>query len=107
MLVHNGRLSGIVDVDTVCYGDPLFALALTRAASTACGFDSVYVDAWRDLLELEDEQLVALSFYTALFCLDLLSEAGHCFNRPLSVTSSAARTKRLHHLFDSELRRIT
>jgi hypothetical protein len=32
VLVHHGVLSGIVDVDWICYGDPLFTLALTRAS---------------------------------------------------------------------------
>jgi aminoglycoside phosphotransferase (APT) family kinase protein len=32
VIVHNGVLQGLVDFDVVCYGDPLFWLALTRTA---------------------------------------------------------------------------
>ena len=32
MLIHNGRLSGVVDLDVICQGDPRFHLGLTTAA---------------------------------------------------------------------------
>jgi aminoglycoside phosphotransferase (APT) family kinase protein len=35
VIVHRGRLNGIVDLDVVCYGDPLYWLSLTRTAVRA------------------------------------------------------------------------
>ena len=35
VIVRRGRLSGIVDLDVVCYGDPLYWLSLTRTAVRA------------------------------------------------------------------------
>src|SRR5262249_24774575 len=32
VLIHQGRLSGVVDTDCVCFGDPLFTVALTWMA---------------------------------------------------------------------------
>ncbi len=106
VLMHYGRLSGIVDLDTVCYGDPLFTLALTKAGATASGFDRVYTAAWQQPLRLQGEELVALSFYTALFCLDLLSEAGHTFNRSSPAVLSAEATARLRQLLMQKLRQV-
>src|SRR6202008_257200 len=39
VIVHEGRLSGIVDVDDVCFGDPLLLIALIRMALWAHGRD--------------------------------------------------------------------
>ena len=46
VIVDRGALSGIVDVDWLCYGDPLFPIALTRAALLSEELDTDYVDAW-------------------------------------------------------------
>ncbi len=52
VLIHDGALSGIVDTDAVCFGDPLFTLALTTMALLAAGHDTQYTDHWRALLGL-------------------------------------------------------
>lgn len=87
VLVHNGRLSGIVDVDVVCFGDPLFTLALTQMALLKRGYDTEYITFWSDALELTAEQRAVLTLYTAIFCVDFLSELGQRFNHdaPISV----------------------
>ncbi|OYT92909.1 MAG: hypothetical protein CFE43_06445 [Burkholderiales bacterium PBB3] len=81
VIVHAGRLSGIVDVDWLCFGDSLFTVALTRTALLAAGEDPEYTDHWCDVLELTNEQHDAVRFYTALFCVDFISEFGHRFNQ--------------------------
>jgi hypothetical protein len=37
VIVHEGRLAGIVDVDALCFGDPLFTVGLTRASLLELG----------------------------------------------------------------------
>lgn len=64
-IVHNRRLSGIVDVDVVCFGDPLRTPALTRMALLALGYDTEYVDYWAGELAVTDEQRSVLAVYTA------------------------------------------
>jgi Ser/Thr protein kinase RdoA (MazF antagonist) len=93
VLVHNGVLSGIIDVDWICYGDPLFVIALTRTSLLNCGFDTSYTDAWAGLWDPTDLQKSALSFYTALFCADFLGELGHRFNgnNPISTALDVDR----------------
>jgi len=89
VLVHEGVLSGIVDVDWICYGDPLFTLALTRASLLAAGRDLDYTDAWAQLVATTPEQKRAVRFYTALFCADFLSEVGHAFNSEAAAVDFA------------------
>jgi aminoglycoside phosphotransferase (APT) family kinase protein len=103
IVTAGGQLSGIVDVDTVCFGDNLFPLALTRAACTKLGYDSVYTDAWSESLRPDDEARRRLSFYTALFAAVLLSEHGHRFNRDSAVEIDRAQIGRLRELFVAAL----
>lgn len=81
VLIENGKLTGIVDVDSVCYGDVASLVALIRMALIAHGKDASYADDWADALALGDEQREALAFYVADCCLDFMSEIGQGFNR--------------------------
>ena len=81
VLVDGGRLSGVVDVDVVCFGDPLATLALTRASLAATGSSSDYVEAWLDALAPDDRRRRDFDLLTAVFCLDIASEHGVVFNR--------------------------
>jgi len=102
VIVAAGRLSGIVDVDWICYGDPLFPVALTRAALRAQALPLDYVDVWAD--ELAAAGAPALHLYTALFCADFLSEMGQRFNRDAPLAADPERVARLSSLLDDELR---
>jgi hypothetical protein len=47
-MVHNGKISGIIDVDELCFGDPLLVIALTSTFLKLEGYDSVYTDYWTE-----------------------------------------------------------
>lgn len=95
VLVQEGRLSGIVDVDHVCFGDPLLTIALTQTALASEGFELDYTEAWIALLSLAEEQQSALRFYTMLFCVNFLSETGQSFNRTEPIAMASDRNRRL------------
>lgn len=103
VLVYEGKLSGIVDVDWVCFGDPLFTVALTRAAILSAGYPPDYTDHWCALLGVTRAQAAAVRFYAALFCVDFISEAGQTFNRSVE-TLDPARAKRLTRVLEEHLR---
>lgn len=87
VLVHDGQLSGIVDVDVVCFGDSLLTLALTQMALLKRHFTTEYITFWSDALGLTAEQQTILTLYTAIFCVDFLGEIGQRFNHdaPIAV----------------------
>jgi aminoglycoside phosphotransferase (APT) family kinase protein len=58
VIVQHGELRGLVDFDVVCYGDPLYWLALTRAA--------VLVEALEQLWDMDETEQEALRNYTAI-----------------------------------------
>jgi len=99
VIVSEGRLSGIVDVDVVCYGDPLWVIALTRMSLLSRGQETDYVDAWLAALEptpaQDREVLLRLDLYTAVFCIDFLSEFGQRFNKAKAEPVDPAHVGRL------------
>ncbi len=98
VLVADGRLRGVVDVDVVCFGDPLWTPALTRVSLVAADRPTDYVDAWLALLAPDADARSAFDLYCAVFCLDLLSEDGVVFNRGAPAPADEQRTRRLVHL---------
>ena len=89
VMVHQGRLAGIVDIDELCFGDPLLTPGLTQMALLAAGLDTDYVVHWLELLAPSAEQRAVVDFYSAVFCADFLSEQGQSFNRTAATVSPA------------------
>ncbi|MBC8385519.1 MAG: hypothetical protein H8E57_08385 [Candidatus Cloacimonetes bacterium] len=80
VIMLNGRLNGIVDVDELCFGDKLFHLGLTKMALLSQKSDTDYIDFISDEYDLSNLQLQVLGFYTAVCCIDFMSEIGQQFN---------------------------
>ncbi len=81
VLISKQRLSGIVDIDDVCFGDSLFVIGLTNMALLANGQDTDYITYWCEAQQVSGIQVKALNFYTALFCVTFMGEIGQRFNR--------------------------
>ena len=93
----------MVDVDNLCFGDPLFLVGLIRMGLLAHGHDAVYVDGWVDVLRPDAEQLAALDFYTAVLCLCFMDELGQRFNRAAASPVRTAYVERLEGILDRYL----
>ena len=103
VIVAQGRVSGIVDVDQVCAGDPRLVVALTAVSLAAAGRPSLYADLLLEAMGGRRDAL--LDLYEAVFCLDLLSEMGVRFNRREPVPVDAVRQRRLGALLAARLDR--
>lgn len=106
VIIANGRLSGIVDVDVVCFGDPLYTLALTQMALLNLGYDHTYTDVWTDQLALNSEQRDALMLYTAIFCVAFMSEIGQRFNQDAAPPADPAHICHLSAILDNLLQTL-
>lgn len=104
IVTPDGTFSGIVDVDDLCFGDPRFVVALTRAALTAFGGPVAYTETWMRLAGFRDDRL--FRFYVAACLLDFLSEEGQVFNGNQRPTSPEAR-QRLLDLYRDALRQVS
>jgi aminoglycoside phosphotransferase (APT) family kinase protein len=103
VMIHQGKLSGIVDVDLVCFGDPLFVVALTRMSLIARDYSLDYIEFWCEQLNLSERQRQILNFYTALFCVNFMSEIGHKHNREDPLAADKAQVARLYYLLNELL----
>ena len=94
VIVHDGRLSGIVDVDGICYGDPLFTLGITHMSFLQLGYDLHYMEAWADELRLSADEREVVRVYAAMFGSSFLAEMAVRYNReeePVVDPSAVAR----------------
>jgi hypothetical protein len=105
VLVREGRFTGIVDVDEVCFGDPLLTVGLTQMALLDQGYDTAYVTHWLNLVEASSEERAVVDLYTAVFCADFLSEQGQLFNRE-QVTVDPRKVACLEHILRDLLSRL-
>ncbi len=78
IIAPSGHLSGIVDVDDLCFGDPRYPAALTRVAMLVHGGPLGYVTTW--LAHADQAQDALFDFYVTTFLLDFMSEHGTAFN---------------------------
>lgn len=90
VMVQDGRLTGFVDFDVVCYGDPLFHLGLTAAAVTAdlpprCAF---YVEQLRRISGCDARQRLVVGLYEAVH---LVNFAASKARPPADLVSAASR----------------
>lgn len=100
---NSGHLAGIVDVDVVAFGDPLLTLSLTRMALLSRNYDTNYTDYWAEQLQLTAQQQHAMNLYTAMFCLDFMSELGHAFNKEIPTPVDQVEVERFTGIFASLL----
>jgi aminoglycoside phosphotransferase (APT) family kinase protein len=78
VIVQNGALTGLIDFDCVCYGDPLWHLALTTVGVVADVGRSrlFYAEALVREADLSEEQLRALALYRAIMGAEFLDRCG-------------------------------
>lgn len=106
VIIQAGRLSGIVDVDELCFGDPLFAVALTRMSLLARGYETDYIDYWTQAISLSDADRGILDFYTALHGASFVGELGQAFNRDAKSAVYPAEPKRLLNIIGELVGRV-
>lgn len=103
VIVYKGKISGIVDVDEICFGDPLFVPALTYVALANEGYDTLYTDYWAEALQLDKKAKLRLEFYRLYYTIS--------FMRKHSITTANNQkinfnTQRLNDIFNQSLMRI-
>jgi len=99
VLVHNGKLAGIVDLDCLCYGDPLITVGLTNMALLSMRLDTQYIDYWLNEFHADKTQRKAVAFYTMLFCIDFMGEQGMRFNNDNLVSINQEKIELLNSIY--------
>ena len=99
LLIYNGRISGIIDIDWIGTGDKLTYVAMTNMALLNMECDTDYVKYILDEMKLSDIQKKAFLFYTLMFCVDFMGERGMQFMDKF-VEVNAQVIDRLNSLYD-------
>ena len=88
VLIHEGKLSGVIDLDWISFGDEVLFLGLVTMALLSMKADIDYADYLKDEMNLNEMQKRALKFYVLMFCVIFMSEKGMCFNQtePMKVS---------------------
>lgn len=79
LLIHEGRVSGVIDIDEMGMGDKLTYVAMTNMALLNMGCDTDYVTYLLDAMQLTEEEKKAFAFYTLLYCVEFMGERGMWF----------------------------
>lgn len=79
LLIHHGRISGIIDIDWIGIGDRLTYVALTNMALLNSEYNTDYVQYILEEMQVSDIEKKAFLFYTLIFCVDFMGERGMQF----------------------------
>ena len=100
VLIHEGKLSGIIDLDWISFGDEVLFLGLVTMALLSMKADLDYADYLKDEMNLNEMQERALKFYVLMFCVIFMSEKGMCFNQDEPVKVSEEEKMLLQEIFN-------
>jgi aminoglycoside phosphotransferase (APT) family kinase protein len=106
VIVNDGKLSGVVDTDWVCFGDSLFTIALTRMSLLLSNYETDYIEFWCNEANLNAERRRVLDYYTAIFCVDFMGEIGQVFNKEKPLVMDNKKTQRLRTILGNLLASI-
>ena len=100
VLIHEGKLSGIIDLDWISFGDEVLFLGLVTMALLSMKADIDYADYLKDEMNLNEMQEQALKFYVLMFCVIFMSEKGMCFNQTEPMKVSEEEKMLLQEIFN-------
>ncbi|MBD5495540.1 MAG: aminoglycoside phosphotransferase family protein [Lachnospiraceae bacterium] len=79
LLIENGRISGVIDLDWIGVGDKLTYAALTNVALLNMDYDTDYVEFLLEEMNVNQVEKKAFIYYSLLFCVDFMGERGMQF----------------------------
>jgi hypothetical protein len=90
----------------MCFGDPLQPVALTYVALLSENCETDYIEFWCDEMRLDDVERKVLNLYSAIICVDFLSEIGQTFNKAAPIGFDEKKVKRLNEILEILLAKI-
>lgn len=85
VIILDGRMSGVIDVDEIWFGDPLLAVGRGKALLLAMQQETDYIDYWCDYLKLSAEMLLMVDLYALLYCILFMATSGQKLNGNYSI----------------------
>lgn len=79
LLIFNGQVSGVIDIDWMGIGDSLTFIALTYVALLNMDCETDYVEYLLQEKGCNNMEKKAFLFYSLLYCVDFMGERGSTF----------------------------
>ena len=99
LLIYEGKLSGIIDIDWIGLGDMLTFAAMTKVALLNMDLDTRYIDYLLEEIHPSAMEYKAFIFYCLVYCVDFMGERGMRFlDKTIPVNEGIV--KRLNDIFD-------
>lgn len=99
LLIYEGNVSGIIDIDWIGFGDMLTFVAMTRVALLNMDLDTKYIDYLLDEIRPNTIEYKAFIFYCLIYCVDFMGERGMQFlDKTIPVNENII--ERLNDIFD-------
>jgi aminoglycoside phosphotransferase (APT) family kinase protein len=103
VIVHNARISGIIDVDEVTFGDPLLSVGFTKTYMLLAGDDTEFVRHWCDWLDCTAEDSRLIDLYALVYAVRFMGTLGQKLNGNASRITDPRNVERLQEIADSLL----
>lgn len=100
LLIENGAVSGIIDVDWIGIGDKLTYVALSNVALLNMDYDTDYIDCLLDEMNISPIEKEAFIYYSLLYCVDFMGERGMQFGDK-RVDVNETIISRLNKIYDN------
>jgi aminoglycoside phosphotransferase (APT) family kinase protein len=101
VIVDEGRVTGLVDVDHMAFGDALWAPTLTRMSLLAAHRPTGYADEQIEELSATSDARERADLYTILHCLSFLGELGQAFNQDEAAPVDMTHQRHLEAVLES------
>lgn len=99
LLINEGKVSGIIDIDWMGFDDMLTFVAMTKVALLNMNLDTEYIDYLLDEIHPNAAEYKAFVFYCLMFCVDFMGERGIQFlDKTIPVNESIVG--RLNEIFE-------
>ncbi|MFK7800650.1 MAG: phosphotransferase family protein [Anaerolineae bacterium] len=95
VIIHNGHISGIIDVDEMWLGDPLLAVGRGKTLSLLREWDLDLYDYWVDCLNLSVEEKFRTELYATLYCIRTMSILGRAYNGNVQIENDISNAKKI------------
>lgn len=105
LMICDGSISGIVDLDWMGFGDLLYFVGYTNMSLLDMQVDTDYVNYIIVELKLNEFQKKIVLFYTLVFCVDFMSEKGKTF-QDKKIYVDEQIIKKLNDIYDYILKEI-
>jgi len=104
VIVNKGRVTGIIDVDEVWFGDPLLAIGRGKTILRAMQQDTEFTNHWCEYIQLSDQEMEMVELYSLLFCLRFMGSIGTKLNGNSSIQTNSENARLFERMADKLLK---